>query len=280
MPHQCLKCGQAFAEGSREVLKGCSACGGTRFFFTREPLGQAEREELLRKSSRELKQILHDLAAEARAQGPAKDPTGKEWVPLDAKSLRSMLNEALVEEKAARAVPMPSVREYVERRALESGPPTPWPVHREARDAAAPAAPATEPVAEPAREVPRKLAAAFRHKDELRVDEKRGWGELPPPKPRSAPPKTVAPLPRPVKAPVQAPPAPLPTTTAPDAADPDLSKWQEGRAPEVVSIQAPGKYEIDVEGLLAHQPIVVAKDGTYLIHLPSVFEELGKRGRA
>lgn len=305
MPHQCLKCGQAFAEGSREILKGCSACSGTRFFFTREPLGQAEREELLRKSSRELKQLLHDLAdaggprpreaeaagcrgTEARANGPMKDVNGKEWVPIDAKNLRAMLNEAMAEEKAARAVAMPSVAEYVEKKAMEFGP-MPWPGQGHA------ASPPMESVAVPEpRDAPRKLSATYKHKDELRFDEKRGWGEVPRPKPRPAPKAAAAPppaaapskaaptaaaTPRPAPAPKRLP-QPLPEATAtPTPLDPDLSKWQEGKAPEVVSIRSPGQYEIDVEGLLSHQPIVVAKDGTYMIHLPSVFEELEKRSK-
>lgn len=298
MPHQCLKCGQAFAEGSREILKGCSACSGTRFFFTREPLGQAEREELLRKSSRELKQLLHDLAdaggprpreaeaagfrgTEARANGPAKDVNGKEWVPIDAKNLRAMLNEAMAEEKAARAVAMPSVRDYVEKKALELGP-IPWP----GRAASAPSEPEPDPSTE-GRIVPKKLSATYKHKDELRFDEKRGWGEIPPAKPKQAgkaaapPPQAPPPKAGPKATPALRPNPPLlpeaPATPTP--LGPDLSKWQEGKAPEVVSIRSPGQYEIDVEGLLSHQPIVVAKDGTYMIHLPSVFEELEKRSK-
>ncbi len=41
--------------------------------------------------------------------------------------------------------------------------------------------------------------------------------------------------------------------------------------PDTVTVTAPGEYEIDVKGLLERNPIVVHKDGTYLIHLPSLF---------
>jgi predicted nucleic acid-binding Zn-ribbon protein len=34
-----------------------------------------------------------------------------------------------------------------------------------------------------------------------------------------------------------------------------------------------GVYEIDVEKLLEDNPIVIQKDGSYLIHLPSIFKE-------
>lgn len=35
MPHQCVKCDKIFAEGSSEILKGCSNCGGKFFFFVK-----------------------------------------------------------------------------------------------------------------------------------------------------------------------------------------------------------------------------------------------------
>lgn len=36
MPHQCVKCNTFFPDGSSELLKGCSSCGGKFFFFVRE----------------------------------------------------------------------------------------------------------------------------------------------------------------------------------------------------------------------------------------------------
>lgn len=36
MPHQCVKCNTFFPDGSNELLKGCSSCGGKFFFFVRE----------------------------------------------------------------------------------------------------------------------------------------------------------------------------------------------------------------------------------------------------
>ena len=46
MPHQCLKCGSVFADGSPEILRGCPECDGTRFFFTEKPLSDDERNRL------------------------------------------------------------------------------------------------------------------------------------------------------------------------------------------------------------------------------------------
>lgn len=45
---------------------------------------------------------------------------------------------------------------------------------------------------------------------------------------------------------------------------------------DVIKIVETGVYEIDLEGLLGDSPIVVQKDGSYLIHLPSLFNK-GKR---
>jgi len=47
MPHQCLKCGRIFEEGSSQLLKGCSDCGGNRFFFTKKPLDEKERNSII-----------------------------------------------------------------------------------------------------------------------------------------------------------------------------------------------------------------------------------------
>jgi len=33
MPHQCTDCGRTFADGSKEMLSGCPACGGNKFQF-------------------------------------------------------------------------------------------------------------------------------------------------------------------------------------------------------------------------------------------------------
>ena len=46
MPHQCLKCGRVFEDGSSQLLKGCPDCGGNRFFFTKEPLNESQRNSI------------------------------------------------------------------------------------------------------------------------------------------------------------------------------------------------------------------------------------------
>ena len=42
---------------------------------------------------------------------------------------------------------------------------------------------------------------------------------------------------------------------------------------DVINIIEQGVYEIDVKSLLEDNPIVIQKDGSYLIHLPSLFKE-------
>jgi hypothetical protein len=36
MPHQCVKCGKIYDDGSRELLSGCSVCNSKFFFFIKK----------------------------------------------------------------------------------------------------------------------------------------------------------------------------------------------------------------------------------------------------
>ena len=36
MPHQCVKCSKIIPVGSKELLEGCSGCGGRFFFYIRD----------------------------------------------------------------------------------------------------------------------------------------------------------------------------------------------------------------------------------------------------
>jgi predicted nucleic acid-binding Zn-ribbon protein len=47
----------------------------------------------------------------------------------------------------------------------------------------------------------------------------------------------------------------------------------------VITITDEGIYELDVEALMDHSPIIVQKDGSYMVHLPSVFKDK-KKGSA
>jgi predicted nucleic acid-binding Zn-ribbon protein len=61
-------------------------------------------------------------------------------------------------------------------------------------------------------------------------------------------------------------------------------KWFEAEVEEerrerrgIIEIKGKGSYEIDIEALLAEKPIVVEKDGSYLIYLPSLFDTLKRK---
>lgn len=43
------------------------------------------------------------------------------------------------------------------------------------------------------------------------------------------------------------------------------------KRPSTLNIQQPGQYEIDVERLMDDSPVIVERDGSFVIHLPSVF---------
>lgn len=36
MPHQCVQCNTFFQDGSKEILQGCSECGGKFFFYVKK----------------------------------------------------------------------------------------------------------------------------------------------------------------------------------------------------------------------------------------------------
>ena len=62
----------------------------------------------------------------------------------------------------------------------------------------------------------------------------------------------------------------------------DLDKWLKldvKKKKEVIEIDEEGSYDIDVDSLLKSKPIVVEKDGVYLIYLPSLFGSAKKENR-
>lgn len=170
MPHQCLKCGKSFAQGSNAILKGCPYCGGTRFFFTKRPLSEEEREELTKLASRDIKLLVRDI----------------------------LTKEPRITEKAAR-------EEWFQYKPMPQG---------------------GVIVAKERRILGVKKVKKARRKDLV------------------------------------------PKITKPEPIE------EEPLKPEVVNILESGVYEIDVESLLEESPVIVKRDGTYLIHLPSLFEKL------
>ena len=56
MPHQCIRCGKEYPEGSDAVLKGCT-CGARFFFFFKEKLP----EKLIEMTKEERKEVFQDV---------------------------------------------------------------------------------------------------------------------------------------------------------------------------------------------------------------------------
>lgn len=52
----------------------------------------------------------------------------------------------------------------------------------------------------------------------------------------------------------------------------EMGQVEDEEVPDTVTINDDGSYALDVKGLLEKDPIVVHKDGAYLIHLPSLFQ--------
>jgi hypothetical protein len=61
MPHQCLKCGHVFEEGSSQLLKGCPECNGNRFFYTKKPLDEKQREDITNKVGKDINSTIMEL---------------------------------------------------------------------------------------------------------------------------------------------------------------------------------------------------------------------------
>ena len=179
MPHQCLKCGRVFEEGSSELLKGCPTCNGNRFFFTKEPLDEKQRSEISNEVGRDLSERLMDAIDK---KGVGIDAKAGKWVTVKPDEVRQMFSDELADAAG------------VDGSAFSEEPVAP--IDDGIRD-----------------EMLRRL----------RYESK-----------------------------------------------------QSAESPETIEIERPGDYAIDVRGLLEKEPIIIEKDGSYSIHLPSVFKLLEK----
>jgi predicted nucleic acid-binding Zn-ribbon protein len=82
MSHQCVRCNTFYDDGSKELLNGCTKCGGKFFFFVRkEHIKEAEKlSESLSLSDK--KQIEKDVFSMLGVESPEKA------VVLDLESIR------------------------------------------------------------------------------------------------------------------------------------------------------------------------------------------------
>ena len=177
MPHQCLKCGRVFEEGSSQLLKGCPDCGGNRFFFTKEPLDEKARIDITEKVGKDINSAILELMG-----GQGKDVIDQSgyWLNIKPKDVRKAMEKRLPEQKNI----IPDKKEDIDLITDDNY---------------------------------RKAAI---EKIEL--------------------------------------------------------KAQGSDTPETIDIEKTGKYKIDLKGLLEEEPIIIQKDGSYTIHLPSIFKMIDK----
>jgi len=177
MPHQCLKCGRVFEEGSSQLLKGCPECNGNRFFFTKEPLDEKQRNTKMEEVGHDLNEAIMELVNSQKNEKP--DESDK-WPELKPKDLRQAIKKHLANNKKTSS----DSKEDIDIITNDT--------YREA------------------------------------IIEK------------------------------------IKTET------------EEFGSPETIDIEKPGKYKIDLKGLLEEEPIIIQKDGSYTIHLPSIFRMINK----
>jgi predicted nucleic acid-binding Zn-ribbon protein len=90
MPHQCLKCGLVFEEGSSQLLKGCPTCGGNRFFYTKEPLTEQERSVISQDVEKDITSQIMDLIGE---KNPDVFESSNKRVRIKTKELRKAVEK-------------------------------------------------------------------------------------------------------------------------------------------------------------------------------------------
>jgi hypothetical protein len=177
MPHQCLKCGLVFEEGSSQLLKGCPNCGGNRFFFTKNPLDEKERDKITEKIGKDINTTILELMGDQ-----AKDmvDSSGNWVKIKPKDIRKAMEQHWSESKKM---------------------------------------------------IPEK-------KEEIDIITDEDYRK--------------------------------------EAIEKIVSEVDKSATPETIDIEKPGKYNIDLKGLLEEEPIIIQKDGSYTIHLPSIFKMIDK----
>jgi predicted nucleic acid-binding Zn-ribbon protein len=109
LPHQCLKCGELFNEGSTIILRGCPECRGTRFFYTQTPLTMTEREKLLATSEITLREAIDKLVQKAKDGEPITAEDGAKWSISGPQPTKVVADPALVPNDLPSAIPTISV---------------------------------------------------------------------------------------------------------------------------------------------------------------------------
>jgi len=73
MSHRCVHCGEIYSAGSKEILTGCSKCGGHFFFYVRDDHLKNMNELPMQISAQEKKQVekqIRDMAGITEEEAP------------------------------------------------------------------------------------------------------------------------------------------------------------------------------------------------------------------
>ena len=73
MPHKCTQCGREFRDGSVDILRGCTSCGGKKFLYVSDRVRNADVLE--EKSIADIAQETKQEVLEVKSRGPASRPT-------------------------------------------------------------------------------------------------------------------------------------------------------------------------------------------------------------
>jgi predicted nucleic acid-binding Zn-ribbon protein len=217
MPHQCLKCGSVFPDGSPQILRGCPDCGGTKFFFTENSMSDEERSLLQEKAKKDIKNLIQEMMVNDSIPIKVKEKSLKkdEWVYLGSTE----------EDKTEKGVT--KSQKEVEKKIIKSIEDLKFPKEGKLKRFKFSSKGDKE-------KLPK--AAKKPKKEDLKVETKA---------PEKAPAEVKA---------------------------KKKSKKKKEDSVAVINITDEGVYELDVEALMEHSPIIVQKDGSYMVHLPSVFK--------
>jgi len=83
MPHQCIRCGKEYADGSDALLKGCE-CGARFFFFYREKMPA----NFMDMNKDERKEVLNEVQEIVKKQENIGEKEAEKPVILDLESIR------------------------------------------------------------------------------------------------------------------------------------------------------------------------------------------------
>jgi len=173
MPHQCLKCGKIFEEGSAQLLKGCPDCNGNRFFFTKEPLDEKQRAAITEEVGKDINSAIMNLMG---SEGENLIEKKGDWVKIRPKDVRKVMEKHLTKEK--------------------------------------------------------RMKSEKKEDIDILTDDDYRSGKI----------------------------------------EEIQAQLDYSDKPETINIERPGSYKIDLKGLLEEEPIIIQKDGSYTIHLPSLFK--------